>query len=104
MTLLAYTGVPSGIQAFALRKGSAKSLYLLLMSAKLMALFVLSVAGFCHDVMSWNFHISGASGLEISWLVYTFNGMHGRSDWLRKGNTTYDLSIPRSRPGELLLR
>ena len=87
MTLLAYTGVPSGTQAFALRNGSAKCLYFVLMSAKLTVLFVLSVSDFRHDVMSWNFHVSGASELGISMAGYTVNGMHGRSSWLRKEGT-----------------
>ena len=87
MTLLAYMGVASGIQALALRNGSAKSLYLILMSAKLIALLVLTVSGFRHDVMSWNFHVSGASGLGISIAGYTINGMHGRSIWLPNSGT-----------------
>ena len=79
MTLLAYTGVPSGTHALALRNGSANSLYFNLMSAKLTALLLLSVSGFRHDVMSWNFHVSGASGLGISIAGHTVNEMHGRS-------------------------
>ena len=85
MILLPYTGVPSGIHALALRNGSANSLYFNLMSAKLTALFVSSVSGFRHDVMSWNFHVSGASGLGISIAAYTVNGIHDTSSWLRKG-------------------
>lgn len=83
MTLLAYTGVPSGIQAFALRNGSAKSLYFILMSARLTALDVSFVSGFRHDVMSWNFHVSGASGLGISMAGHTVSGMLCGSRWLR---------------------
>ena len=81
MTLLEYTGVPSGIQVLALRNGSAKSLYFNLMSAKLTALLLSSVSGFRHDVMSWNFHVSGASGLGTSIADYAVSGMHGRSSW-----------------------
>ena len=87
MTLLAYTGVPSGTQALALRNGSAKSLYFILISAKLIDLLVLTLSDFRHDVMSWNFHVSGASGLGISIAGCIVIGMHGRSSWLRKGPT-----------------
>ena len=57
------------------------------MSAKLIALLVLTVSGFRHDVMSWNFHVSGASGLGISIAGYTINGMHGRPIWLPNSGT-----------------